>query len=333
MFSGVTIALIFVIILALAFDFINGFHDTANSIATTVSTRVLSPRLAILMAASLNFVGAIMNQKVAGTIANDIVDQKFINPYIVIAALIGAIVWNLITWYFGIPSSSSHALFGGIIGASVVYTAGTDILKMDGIVKKLIIPLFTSPLIGFFLGYLVMKLIYQICSKMSQKDVNKRFSKLQILSAAFMAYSHGNNDAQKSMGIITLALVAMNKNGGEGVRFEVVLACALAMALGTSVGGWKIIKTMGQNMIKLQPVQGFAAETSAAVIIETMTYAGAPVSTTHIISSSIMGVGASKRLSAVRWVIAKNILKAWILTIPAAILISGFVAFIFRLIV
>jgi PiT family inorganic phosphate transporter len=336
MLNQTLILVITVIVLALSFDFINGFHDTANSIATTVSTRVLSPKMAILMAAVLNFIGALMNQKVAGTVAKDIVDKEMMTGnhglYIVIGALTGAIVWNLITWYFGIPSSSSHALFGGMIGSSIAFTQGFTVVKWFGVLQKIIIPLFTSPIIGLLLGFIVMKFLYKVLSPLTKSTVNTWFSKLQIVSAAFMAFSHGNNDAQKSMGIITLALITTNLNNGhDNVQWWVVVICAIAMALGTSVGGWKIIKTMGVNMIKLQPIHGFAAETCAATIIETMTRFGAPVSTTHIISTTIMGVGAAKRFTAVRWSIARNIIWAWIVTIPVTALIGGLISTLIKL--
>lgn len=343
---------IIVIVLALSFDFINGFHDTANAIATSVSTRVLSPRLAILMAAVLNVVGALTSQKVAATISQGIINDKLITDkygvlYIVIAALAAAVIWDLVTWYFAIPSSSSHALLGGLMGSSVAYMGSLVILKWyekpkpghmffeaKGILMKVIIPLFTSPILGFVLGFIVMKLLYFVLQKLSQKVVNRWFSKLQIISAGFMAFAHGGNDAQKSMGIITIALVSIGWNNGQSTPIlPVIIACALAMGLGTSVGGWKIIKTMGVNMIRLQPINGFAAETGAAVLIETMTRLGAPVSTTHIISTSIMGVGASKRLSAVRWALAKNIVGAWILTIPVCALIGAIVIFAIKLFV
>ncbi len=330
--SGITFTLAAVVVLALCFDFINGFHDTANSIATTVSTRVLSPKTAIIMAAILNFVGALVNQSVAGTIAKDLVDNSLINEYVVIAALIAAIIWNLITWYYAIPSSSSHALFGAIIGAAIVYTFSIESIKWDGVVKKVLLPLIASPVIGFLLGYMLMKLLNILLKPLSHRTVNKWFAKLQILSAALMSYSHGNNDAQKSMGIITLALIAANMNGGkQGTQTWVIFACATAMALGTSIGGWRIIKTVGLNMLKMEPINGFAAQTGSAMVIETMTYFGAPVSTTHIISTAVMGVGASKRLSAVRWAIARNIVWAWVLTIPTTALIASAVMAILKL--
>ncbi len=325
-----SISLILVIVAALSFDFINGFHDTANSIATSVSTRVLTPRVAIIMAASLNFLGALTSSKVASTISKGLVNGT-LEQYVIIAALLAAIIWDLITWYFGIPSSSSHALIGGLVGASIVYASSFDKVVWTAVLDKIVIPLFTSPLIGIFLGYFVMKGLYRLLKNATPAFVDKYFSKLQILSAAFMSYTHGNNDAQKSMGIITLALVSAGViNKDSGVPVEVMLACAAAMAIGTSIGGWKIIKTIGVNMIKLQPINGFAAETSAAIVIEGMTQLGAPVSTTHVISSAIMGVGASKRVSAVRWALARNIVGAWFLTIPLSMLLGALITLAFK---
>ncbi|WP_313561583.1 inorganic phosphate transporter [Ruminiclostridium cellobioparum] len=328
-----SVSLVAVVVLALGFDFINGFHDTANSIATSVSTRVLSPRQAILMSAVLNFVGALTSSKVAHTITNGLVDGDMIKgQYVIIATIIAAIIWDLITWYFGIPSSSSHALIGALVGSAIAYSGGISIVKWQGVWEKVVLPLVTSPFIGFGIGYLFMTLLYKLLRNLTPRFINKWFSKLQIISAAFMAYSHGNNDAQKSMGIITLALVGAGLNDGHtGVQPWVMVACALSMALGTSIGGWKIIKTIGVNMIRLQPIGGFAAETGAAIVIETMTHFGAPVSTTHVISSSIMGVGASKRLSAVKWSLVRNIVWAWVITIPVSALIGAFITTIFKL--
>lgn len=323
--------LVAVILFSLCFDFINGFHDTANSIATSVSTRVLTPRLAILMSVSLNFVGALVSVKVANTIVYGIVSGH-VEQFVIISALIGAIVWNLITWYLGIPSSSSHALIGSLIGAMIAYSMGFHRVLWSGVLKQVVIPLFTSPILGFAIGFAVMRLLFVLLRKTSPKVVTKWFSKLQILSAAFMAYSHGGNDAQKSMGIITLALISAGAlPATSGIPWEVKLICALAMALGTSIGGWKIIKTIGVNMIHLQPIGGFAAETSAAVVIQVMTAMGAPVSTTHVISTAIMGVGASKRLSSVRWALARNIVWAWILTIPLSALLGAGAVLVFRI--
>ena len=327
---SITLILVAVVVLALTFDFINGFHDTANSIATSVSTRVLTPRMAIIMAASLNFVGALVSENVAKTISKGLVHGT-LEQYVIVSALIAAIVWDLITWYIGIPSSSSHALIGGLVGASIAFAGGLQKIMWSGVLNKVIIPLFTSPVIGFVFGYLVMSIIYRISRNASQRSVNKVFSKLQIVSAAIMSYSHGNNDAQKSMGIITLALVSAGLwDNDAGIPVSVKIACALAMALGTSVGGWRIIKTLGVNMIKLQPVGGFAAETSAAIVIEAATAIGAPVSTTHVISTAIMGVGASKRLSAVRWILARNIVFAWVFTIPVTALLGALVTLVIK---
>jgi PiT family inorganic phosphate transporter len=324
-----------VIFLALVFDFINGFHDTANSIATVVSTRVLTPRLAIVMSACFNFIGALVSVNVATTISKGIV-QGNVAQYVIIAALIGAIIWDLATWYFALPSSSSHALIGSLIGASIVEAGGFGHIYWGTVLDKVIIPLVSSPVVGFVIGFLVMKGLFSLLQKFSQRTVNKWFSKLQILSACFMAYSHGGNDAQKSMGIITLALVSaggvLGASSGN-IPIWVKIICALSMAAGTSVGGWKIIKTIGVNMITLQPIGGFAAETSAAAVIQVMTAMGSPVSTTHVISSAIMGVGSAKRFSAVRWTVAKNIIKTWFLTIPATILLGALACLIGKLLI
>jgi len=333
---NISISLIVVIILALGFDFINGFHDTANSIATSVSTRVLTPRAAIIMSACLNFAGALVSIKVATTISKGIVQSSGatdgIPQYVIIAALLGAIIWDLLTWYFGIPSSSSHALIGSLVGAAMVSFWNVNIIMWTGVIEKVIIPLFTSPVLGFIIGFCIMKLLFLLLKRFSQRTVNKYFSKLQIVSAALMAYSHGNNDAQKSMGIITLALVSAGAwSVNAGIPLWVKLLCALSMAFGTSVGGWKIIKTIGVNMIKLQPIGGFAAETSAAAVIQVMTAMGSPVSTTHVISSAIMGVGSAKRFSAVRWSVVKSIVITWFITLPLTFLLGGMMAFICKL--
>jgi PiT family inorganic phosphate transporter len=325
------IMLVFVILVALVFDFINGFHDTANSIATSISTRVLTPRIAILMSAVLNFVGALVSVNVANTISKGLI-KGTLDQYVILAALFGAIIWDLVTWYFALPSSSSHALIGSLIGAAIVVSGGFKVVLWSNVWLKVILPLFSSPFIGFIIGYIVMKLLYLILRLMSQRTVNKWFSKLQIFSAAFMAYSHGSNDAQKTMGIITLALVSGGVlKVGSGVPIEVKLICAISMALGTSIGGWRIIKTVGMNMIRLQPIGGFAAETSAAAVIQVMTAMGAPVSTTHVISSSIMGVGASKRFSAVRWSVARDIIATWFITIPVTMLLGAGITLLFKM--
>lgn len=321
---------IIVIVLALAFDFINGFHDTANAIATSVGTKVLTPAQALLMAAGLNFIGALLNTQVASTIGKGIVKDGIATPEIIVMALIGAIAWNLITWYLGIPSSSSHALIGGLLGAALTFHKyDFSVVKWKGFFDKIIIPLITSPIAGLVLGFLFMFILMWIFHKSTHSKVNGLFKKLQICSAAFMSYSHGANDAQKSMGVITMALVADGFLKSFDVPWEVKLACAISMALGTMSGGWKIIKTMGVNMIKLEPINGFAAETAAALTIQVATFLGAPVSTTHVITTSIMGVGACKRLSAVRWSLAKNIVVAWVLTIPCSAAIASLCTFIF----
>ncbi len=324
--------IVVVIILALVFDFINGFHDTANSIATSIGTKVLTPMQALGMAAVLNFVGAMLHTEVAKTIGTGIINNGIATPQIIAIALIGAIIWNLITWYFAIPSSSSHALIGGLLGASITsHKLDFSVVNWGGFFDKIIIPLISSPIFGLVFGFLFMFLLTWLFHKATHKKVTGLFKKLQICSAALMAYSHGSNDAQKSMGVITMALIA----GGflEGKNFAIPLwvkiACALAMALGTMTGGWKIIKTMGVNMIKLEPIDGFAAETAAALTIQAATALGAPVSTTHVITSAIMGVGSCKRLSAVRWSLARTILVAWVLTIPCSAIIASIIAFAF----
>ncbi|MES2209103.1 MAG: inorganic phosphate transporter [Chloroflexota bacterium] len=324
--EGFSLLLITVIVLAVAFDYINGFHDTANAIATSVSTRALRPEHAILMSASANFLGALTGTAVAKTIASGIAvtPDGSAGQIVVAAALVGAIVWNLITWRLGIPSSSSHALIGGLIGA-VIAASGTGALKMDGIVGKVVIPLVTSPLFGVLVGFGLMVLLLNVFQRAHPRRLNDRFRKLQVVSAAFMAFSHGSNDAQKTMGIITLALIGAGILPKESpIPLWVILLAASAISLGTAAGGWRIIRTMGQRVVKLDPVHGFAAETTAATIILTASHFGMPVSTTHVISSAIIGVGSSDRLSAVRWGVAGNILVAWVLTLPA----SGAVAWL-----
>lgn len=316
------ILIITVIVLALVFDFINGFHDTANAIATSVSTRAIHPSHAIMMAAVLNFAGAMYSTGVAKTIGADIVKSAdHVDEHIIIAALVGAILWNLLTWYIALPSSSSHALVGGIIGA-VLVSVGPDGLNFEGI-GKIILSLIGSPLIGMATGFVIMSLLFAIFRKSVPSLLNHRFKRMQILSAAAMAFSHGSNDAQKSMGIITLALLA----GGYIDVFEVptfvkVLA-ATAMAMGTAVGGWKIIKTIGGKIFKLEPINGFAADLNSSFIIFTATLLHLPVSTTHVVSGSIMGVGSAKRIHAVRWGVAQQMVMAWVLTIPCTALVGA----------
>lgn len=311
------IIVLLVVAFALIFDYINGFHDTANAIATVVSTRVLAPRTAILMAAGLNFIGALVSVKVAKTIAAGIVDPAHATESVVLAAVIGAIVWNLITWKWGIPSSSSHALIGGLVGAGLIH-GGWRSIQWGGIEVKVILPLIASPVLGFLIGMVIMLLIFLLFAHMHPGRVGGTFRRLQVVSAAFMAYSHGLNDAQKSMGIITMALLSTGMIGSADPPMWVKLSCATAMALGTSAGGWRIIKTMGHRIIRLEPVHGFAAEAAASIVITAASHFSMPVSTTHVISGSIFGVGASKRLSAVRWGVAQSMVVAWVLTIPAA---------------
>jgi len=321
--------LILVILLALIFDYINGFHDAANAIATVVSTRVLTLRNAVIMAAVFNFVGAITGTAVAKTISSGLADASVVTQYTVLSALIGACVWNLITWYWGLPSSSSHAIIGGLVGA-VVGTAGLDAFKWKALYSKVLIPLVASPTIGLVLSFFVMTLCYWVFKRVKPKNVTSVSRKLQLLSSASMAFSHGANDAQKSMGIITLAIVAYEAKLPQWVLphapgqipFWVVLACSLMMGLGTLAGGKRIIKTMGSKIIKITPLQGFAAEISSSLVLFVAARLGIPVSTTHAISACIMGSGLTKGTNAVKWGVAGNIVVAWVLTIPAAAAIS-----------
>jgi PiT family inorganic phosphate transporter len=297
------------------FDFINGFHDTANAIATVVATRVMTPFQAIFMAAGLNFLGAITGTAVAKTIGAGLVDARTITQEAVIAALLAAITWNLITWYFGIPSSSSHALIGGVVGAAIAQ-AGLSAPKYDMILSKVVLPFLISPLAGFFGALVFMILLLRTVGAHTPAWIQAIFGRLRAFSSAFMAYSHGGNDAQKTMGVITLALVTYGAQTTFEVPLWVILTAGIAMALGTASGGWRIIRTMGTRLAELQPIHGFAAETTAGLVIEIASHFGYPLSTTHVISSCILGVGASRRLRAVRWSIAGSIVTAWIITIP-----------------
>ncbi|WP_243367585.1 inorganic phosphate transporter [Fundidesulfovibrio soli] len=320
----VPLLLVAIVVIALVFDFTNGAHDSANAIATIVSTKVLSPRTAVMMAAALNLFGAFLGTEVAHTVGSGIVGPDMVSGcrILVLAALLGAIFWNVLTWYLGLPSSSSHALIGGLIGAAIAYK-GWAAPSYASIAKKVLLPLFLSPMAGFLGGYLLMVLITWMCVKAHPHTVNTAFKKLQILSSAFMATSHGLNDAQKTMGIITLALVIFGQLPEVTIPFWVKVVCSVAMGLGTAMGGWKIVKTMGHKIFKLEPVHGFAAETAASMVIMGASGFGAPISTTHTISTSVIGVGASKRFSAVRWGVAGNLVVAWVLTIPAAAFVAA----------
>ncbi len=350
--------LIFVVIfVALAFEYINGFHDTANSIATVVSTKVLSPRQAIILAALTNLCGALYGTAVAKTISSGLLDSKVfvMTNEVLICALLGAIVWNLVTWYLGLPSSSSHALIGGLCGSAlaaahdnwrvIVWSqpATDHWYKGKGILWKVIVPMISSPILGLILGFIIMAVLYLTLRNQRAQMVNSAFGKLQIFSAGGMGFMHGTNDAQKTMGIIALALVAATKTGAfdqlpgwlsflqtpaplPGKDLEIAVwikvVCAVTMAAGTAAGGWRIIKTLGHRIVKLQPINGFAAETSSAAVILMATELGIPVSTTHVISSSIMGVGAAKRFNAVKWSVVEKMVWAWILTLPVSALMG-----------
>ena len=344
-----------VLFVALVFEYINGFHDTANSIATVVSTRVLTPRQAILLAAVTNLTGALVGTAVAKTIASGLVDAAFVTSYTIIGALLGAIIWDLITWYFGLPTSSSHALIGGLCGATLAsaHNQWSAIIwslpakghwwEGKGLLYKVIFPMFTSPVCGLVLGFLLMAVLYALLRNWRPVTVNRVFGRLQLLSASYMGFSHGSNDAQKTMGIIALTLLAATKAGtfdhlpaflsflhtpeapkgqSQDIATWIKVVCALTMCAGTAAGGWRIIRTMGHKMVKLQPVHGFAAETTAATVLFTAAHFGMPVSTTHAISASIMGVGAAKRFSALKLTVVERILWAWFMTLPAAALLA-----------
>jgi len=314
------IMLVLVVLAALAFDYINGFHDTANAIATCVSTKALSVKSAIFMAAFLNFAGAMVSTKVAATIGKGIVDKDNVTQMVVLAGILGAIIWDIITWYYGLPSSSSHAIIGGIIGAVMAH-AGMAALHWAGL-KKIILALLISPVVGTIFGFLFMVIVYWAFRHNNPSGLNKNFRRLQVVSAAFMAFSHGTADAQKSMGVITMALLSYGMIPEFAVPLWVKIACAVAMGIGTAAGGWRIIKTVGHDFVKLQPVHGFCVETASAGVILGASSIGMPVSTTHVITSTILGVGLSKRISAVNWTVAQRILVAWVLTIPASAIVA-----------
>jgi inorganic phosphate transporter, PiT family len=315
--------LVIVVATALAFDFTNGFHDTANVVATAISTRAVPPRLAVAFAAILNFVGAFISLEVAATVAKGIVDADVITPTVVFAGLIGAISWNLITWYFGLPSSSSHALIGGVVGATIA-ASGTAAVNGDGLASKVLIPALIAPVLAFAVAGLAILVAYRMVGRIRPGPVNRGYRLGQLLSGGLLALAHGTNDAQKTMGVITLALVANgNISADHSVPTWVVVSSATAIALGTYSGGWRIIRTMGTRIIKMDPAQGFAAQSAGASVILAASHFGYPLSTTHVISGGVMGAGAAKRLSAVRWGVAGNIVLAWVLTIPAAGAIGG----------
>ncbi|SRR5579884_821249 len=332
MLSSALFTLILIVVIGLVFDFINGFHDTANAIATSVATRVLTPGTAVLMAGVLNVVGALTGTAVATTIGKGIVSPENSTQLLVVAALLAAIAWGLITWWFGIPSSSSHALIFSIVGAGVA-VAGWQAILFGGLTKTFQGLIF-SPLLGFFGAFLVMLLLLWIFARSRPGLVSRLFGRLQIFSAAWMAFSHGSNDAQKTMGIITMALASYY--GWTGSQWQVplwvILASATSMGLGTAIGGWRIVRTVGLKVVDLRPINGFAAETAAAAFIEVASRLGIPVSTTHVISSAILGVGATKRLSAVRWGIAGRIVVAWVVTIPSCIVLGWIIYYLLHLV-
>jgi PiT family inorganic phosphate transporter len=308
------------VILAILFDISNGWNDSANAIATVVSTRVLSPQWAVTMAACMNILGALASTAVAKTIGKGVVDPSGITEGVVVSALIAGFVWNGVMTLMGLPVSASHALIGSLMGAAAA-SAGWGVLNVSGL-QKIFSALLISPVIGLAMGFLLMKLILRFFGRSSPGTLNKRFGKLQILSSAFMAFSHGSNDAQKVMGIITLSLFSGGYIASIDVPRWVILVCAIAMGLGTAMGGWKVIRTIGVRMLRLEPVHGFAAETAATAVILGASHVGLPVSTTHVITSTIMGVGATRRLSAVRWGVAGKIVAAWVFTLPACIVFA-----------
>jgi inorganic phosphate transporter, PiT family len=323
--------LFIIVATALAFDFTNGFHDTANAVATSVSTRAMSPRVAVAMSSTLNFVGAFLSLEVAATIATGIVNAGDVTLLIVFAGLIGAIAWNLLTWWFGLPSSSSHALIGGVVGAMVAAN-GPDAVIWSGIVQKVAIPGLVAPVLALLVAALSILIIYRVVGRQSPGLVNRGFRLGQLASGALFSLSHGTNDAQKTMGIIFLALVANgNLASTADIPTWVVVSSASAIALGTYAGGWRIIRTMGTRIIKMDPSQGFAAQSVGAAVILSASHVGFPLSTTHVMSGGIMGAGAAKRLSAVRWGVAGNIVTAWLLTLPCSAAVGAIAYGVVRL--
>jgi len=326
-----TFGLVLIVVVALGFDYTNGFHDAANAIATTVATRALTPRVALLMAAVFNVVGALVSVKVAKTVGSGIIDKPVGNGglVIVLAALIGAITWNLITWYFGLPSSSSHALIGGLVGAALAASHG---VKWAGLLDKVVIPMVVSPLVGFLLGYLFMLAVLWLFRRANPHRASRGFRWAQIGSGAATAFGHGTQDAQKTMGVIALALFTAGRIDHFYIPLWVVISAALAISLGTYAGGYRIMRTLGRRVIQLTPAGGFSAQTMASAVLFTTANLGLPISTTHVITSSVMGVGATKRISAVRWGVASNIVAAWVLTIPMAGLVAAAAYGVLRLV-
>jgi PiT family inorganic phosphate transporter len=315
--------LVIVVATALAFDFTNGFHDTANVVATSISTRAASPRVAIAFAALLNFAGAFLSIEVAATVAQDVVNAEVITPTIIFAGLIGAIAWNLITWYFGLPSSSSHALIGGVVGSSLA-AVGTEAVLSDGLFGKVLIPAVVAPLLAFLVAGVAIALSYRVAGRLAPGPVTRGYRFGQIISGGMLALAHGTNDAQKTMGVITLALIANGNLGADAnPPFWVIVSAATAIALGTYTGGWRIIRTTGSRIIKMDAAQGFSAQGAGAAVILASSHYGFPLSTTHVINGGVMGAGAGKRLSAVRWGVAGNIVAAWLITLPAAAAIGA----------
>ncbi len=319
--------LVAVVVIALVFDFTNGFHDAANAVATSISTRALPPNVALFGAAVLNVVGALVSTNVAATLAKGIVESSAVTGPVMLGGLVGAIAWNLLTWWWALPSSSSHCLVGGVAGA-VIATSGSEYVKWGGIVDKVLIPTVLAPVIGFSVGIVLMVILLWVFGHMHPGVLARRFRVAQLVSASFMAFSHGSNDAQKTMGVITLALFAGGAIPTADVPLWVKLSSAVVIGLGTYSGGKRIIRTLGMRLVKLTPVHGFAAETAASAVLMGTAHFGFPVSTTHVISTSIMGVGATQKISAVRWGLTRDIFIAWILTLPAAGLIGGVCAIV-----
>jgi inorganic phosphate transporter, PiT family len=320
---GSDVIMVIVVGAALAFDFTNGFHDTANVVATSISTRAMPPRVAIGLASVLNFVGAFISLEVAATVAKDVVQADAITPTVVFAGLIGAIAWNLATWWFGLPSSSSHALIGGVVGAAFA-AAGADAVIGDGVLGKVLVPAVIAPILAFAVGGAAIVTAYWVVGRRRPGAVNRGYRLGQVFSGGLLALAHGTNDAQKTMGVITLALIANGTLSADAeTPFWVVVAAASAISLGTYMGGWRIIKTMGTGIIKMDAAQGFSAQGAGAAVILVSTHFGFPLSTTQVISGGVMGAGAGKRISAVRWGVAGNIVAAWLLTLPCAAAIGA----------